>query len=160
MRRTFCVAIVVGLLLAVASPMKRGTAQAGKGLVVVIAPAFPVKDISLANLRRAFEGLATEVGGKKVIPINHPTGTPARTSFDRVVLGLEPAAVGQFWVDRRIRAEGAPPKTVPSPELALRVVASLVGAITYVAPELANASVKVLTIDGKAPGQPGYPLAK
>jgi hypothetical protein len=153
-RPTFLIAIA--LLLAAALPFSAArVAAAGKPLVVVVSAAAAMKDISTSNLRRVFQGMPTDFeGGKRFVPLNHPTGTPTRVQFDRAVLGLEPEAVGAFWVDRRIRDESPPPRTVPSGDLALRIAGSLPGAITYVYP----VSVKVLTIDGKAAGAPGYLL--
>lgn len=81
-----------------------------------------------------------------------------RIEFDRAVLGLEPSAVGRYWVDRRIRDEGVPPKSIPTDELAVRVVAAVPAALTYARKSLLNPKVKVLTIDGKAAGEAGYAL--
>lgn len=151
---------VVGLAMcAIAmAPAQPVVRAAGKTLVVVVGASSTIKNIDFAILRRAFSGLPAEVDGKRLLPINHPNGAPLREAFDRMVLGLEPGDVGKFWIDKRIRDEGSPPKSVPSPELAIRIAASLPNAITYASPELVNASVKVLTVGGKAPGQPGYPL--
>jgi hypothetical protein len=66
--------------------------------------------------------------------------------------------VGRFWINRRIRDEGAPPRTLTSAELAVKVVASLPGSITYVSPSMVTPNVRVLTIDGKSPTQAGYPF--
>jgi hypothetical protein len=94
------------------------------------------------------------------VPINHPRDTRARVAFDRIALGLEPAAIGRFWIDQRIRDQGSPTTTASSPELALRVVAALGGAITYASKSTAidKWSLKVLTVNEKSAGQPGYPL--
>jgi hypothetical protein len=137
----------------------RGARAAGKPLVVIVSSGLPIHDIGLSQLRSAFLGEGAEYApGKRLIAINHPPGTPARDGFDLTVLGLKPDAVGRFWVDRRIRDQPGPPKTVPSVDLALRLTMSLPGAITYVPPELVNPKVKTLSIGGKAPGQAGYPL--
>jgi len=149
-------ALILGALSPL--PLQRARAAAGPALVVVIGTATGIKDISTAILRRAFMGYPTEVAGKRLIPINHPTGTPNRVLFDRVMLGLSPEEVGRFWVDRRIRDESPPPKTVPSPDLAVRVAASLPFAITYITPDLVNDKVAVLTIDGKSPKDGEYLL--
>jgi hypothetical protein len=150
----------MGLLLGAALLVPVSPVRAiGKPLLVVMSTSVRVSDISTSTLRRVFQGLPTEFqGGKRFIPVNHPTGTPARIQFDRAVLGLEPSQVGAFWIDRRIRDESPPPRTVPSADLALRVAASLPGAIAYIAPELLTAAVKVLTIDGRSAGQPEYLL--
>ena len=131
---------------------------AAEPLLVVAGLTFPAADITFANLKSAFRGQAITIGGKHVIPINHPLDAPMRIAFDHMVLGLEPAAVGRFWVDMRIRDEGKPPTTASSSELAQRIAASLPGAVTYAEKSLLNAKLKVLTVDGKAAGQAGYAL--
>ena len=78
--------------------------------------------------------------------------------FDQAVMGLKAEAVGRFWIDRRIRDQSGPPKSVPSVDLAVRLVMSLPGAIGYVRSDMLNPKVQALTIDGKSPGQKGYLL--
>lgn len=136
-----------------------GARAAGKPMVIVVGASSTAKDVDLGLLRRAFSGQPADLGGKRLIPINHPNATPLRVAFDKQILGLSAADVGKFWIDKRIRDEGAPPKTVPTADLAVRIAASLPGAITYALQEQVNASVKVLTVDGKLPTQAGYPLS-
>jgi hypothetical protein len=153
--------VLLLLLLGALSPIQSGArAEANQPLLVVVGAATGLTDISLAMLRRAFQGeLALTPGGKRLVPLNQAVGSPARTMFDRAVLGLAPDEVGRFWISRRIRDEGSPPRTLPSADLGVRVVASYPGAITYVSAKLVNASVRVLRIDGKLPSDPGYLLA-
>jgi hypothetical protein len=129
-------------------------------LYVVAGLSFPGTDLSFTSLKSSFRGEGVDVQGKHVIPVNHALGSPLRVQFDRSVLGLEPSAVGRFWVDQRIRDEGKPPTTASSPDLAIRIAAALAGAITYVPKDMLNPKLKVLTIDGKSPGQGGYALQK
>lgn len=143
---------------AIATAVPRQAGAAGKPLVVVVAASSTLKDISMGELRRAFLGEAVTAGGKRLIAINHPLATPARDQFDKSVLGLKPDEVGRFWVDRRIRDQSPPPKTVQSAELAVRIAMSLPGAITYATADAVNDKLRALTIDGKAAGQAGYPL--
>lgn len=153
------VLLALALLGSAALPLVPGAVRAaGKPMVVVVGASSAAKDIDVATLRRAFSGQAADVAGKRLIPINHPTGTALRNAFDQQVLGLAAADVGKFWIDKRIRDEGSPPKTVPSADLAVRIAASLPGAITYALPEQVNATVKVLTVGGKTPTTAGYPL--
>jgi hypothetical protein len=155
---------IFGLLVLLAgvvfSPLPLPSARAivGDTLVVVVATSIGLQDISTATLRRAFMGYVTEVNGKRLIPLNQPPGNPNRVRFDQIMLGLTPEEVGRFWVDRRIRDESPPPKAVPSAELAVRVAASLPGAIAYVTNNLLNDKVRALSIDGKHPTDSGYLL--
>jgi len=130
-------------------------------LIVVVSHATPLTDASTALLRRAFLGEVAEyASGKRLIPVNHPLNTPGRVQFDRIVLGLQPDEIGRFWVDRRIRDQSGPPRTLPSAEIALRFVMAMPGGITYVTADQLNDKVRALTIDGVASGAPGYLLAR
>jgi len=159
MIRTTRLSALLLLLVCMVFPARPGAhAQAFQPLLVIVGSKTGITDISLAVLRRAFQGEPAEHAGKRLIPFNLPGGTPERTRFDRAVLGLEPQDVGRFWINRRIRDEGAPPRTLTSAELAVKVVASLPGSITYVSPSMVTPNVRVLTVDGKSPTQAGYPF--
>ncbi|MFT3925870.1 MAG: hypothetical protein QM778_25225 [Myxococcales bacterium] len=146
--------------LAMLLPVQSGVrAEVNQPLVVVVGVKTNLTDISLAMLRRAFQGEgASTSDGKRLVPLNHAVGSSERALFDRAVLGLEPSEVGRFWINRRIRDEGAPPRTLPSADMGVRVVASYPGAITYVSAKNVNANVRVLRIDGKLPQDAGYLL--
>jgi hypothetical protein len=92
-----------------------------------------------------------------LIPLNQPPGTPARSEFDKAILGLDPEGVTKFWIDQRIRGQGAAPRAVPSAML-MRVVPQLAGAITYLRANEVTAGLKALTVDGKKSSDPGYLL--
>lgn len=141
-------------------PMPRAAAQAGTPLIVIVSAALGHSDIALGTLRHAFEGYATDLNGTRLIPFNQAIGTPARSILDKAVLGLEADKVASFWIDRKIRQSVDPPRALPSPDLVLRVVATLKGAIGYIEadPSSIPSAVRVLSIDGKAPNDPNYPL--
>lgn len=147
-------ALVVTLSFAVAVPMLRAADQP---LVVIVAAASPLQDVSRGNLRRAFLGEPTGGPGGRIIPLNQPPGTGARAQFDKIVLGLEGDAVAQFWIDQRIRGQGGAPRAIPS-ALLTRLVPQLVGSIGYIRANEIVPGVKLVTIDGKKPGDPGYLL--
>ena len=144
----FCIALPPPVtLLADASP-----------LLVVVSKATGIRDISKSDLRRAFLGELTVVQGIRLVPLNQPPGTAPRAHFDRQVLGVEPDRIGAFWINRRIRDQTPPPRTLPTESLTARVVAALPGAISYVAPESLNPGLVAVSIDGDGPGSHGYLL--
>lgn len=153
--------VALPLLVSMLMPLQSGVhAEAHPPLVVVVGVKTNLTDISLAMLRRAFQGeVALTTDGKRLVPLNHAVGSLERVQFDEAVLGLAPSDVGRFWINRRIRDEAPPPRTLPSADLGVRVVASYPGAITYVSGSAVNASVRILRIDGKLPSDPGYLLA-
>lgn len=160
MNKWTSVAVAVALLSLASMRLQAGrVAAADPPLLVIVGVAFPAADVSMAVLKDAFRGRTATLSGKRLIPINHAPASPERVHFDRSVLGLEPAAVGRFWVDVRIRDEGKPPTTAASADLAVRITASLANTISYATEAELMPKVKVLTVDGKSAKDPGYPLA-
>src|SRR5688572_33097150 len=100
-------------------------------LVLVTAKELAVKDIPFGIARRAFLGDPTELGGRRIVPFNYPVGDPLRQWFDRLLLGMAPDEMGRYWVDRRIRGQGMPPKTAPSRELMRAIVNRVPGVLGY-----------------------------
>jgi hypothetical protein len=158
MFQRMCISIALMATALVLLPVGAHVSAADEPLLAIVGLSFPTQDVSMATLKDAFGGQTTLVGGKRLIAVNHPLESKLRVAFDRAVLRLEPAAVGRFWVDRRIRAEGMPPTTATTPELAVRIVASLPNSITYATKSMLNPKVRALTVDGKAAGGAGYAL--
>jgi hypothetical protein len=159
-RRTFvsllgtaCATLSVPKLVLAANPP-------GLVLVLVTTKELQVRDISLGIARRAFLGDPTELGGRRVVPFNYPAGDPLRQAFDQLLLGMEPDQVGRYWVDRRIRGQGMPPKTAPSRELMRAIVGRVPGVLGYLTPDFLDVTVQPLSIDGKRHTDAGYPLLR
>jgi hypothetical protein len=149
---------IVALLAAwICALLVVGARAAEPPLVVVVSTSSPMQDISRGTLRRAFLGEPTTGPGGKLIPLNQPPGTSARSQFDKTVLGLEPAAVPGFWIDQRIRGLPGAPRAIPLAMLT-RVLPQLAGAIGYVRANEVGPGLKAITIDGKKPGDSGYLL--
>jgi hypothetical protein len=127
-------------------------------LQLITAKSNAIRDLSFAELRQLYRGKRISLAGVKVIPFNHPPATPDRVGFDRVVLGMDPEEVGRYWVDQKIRGGDAPPRTIDSVNLLLRVVAALPGAFAYVREGFSSPELKVVSLEGKLPGDAGYVL--
>ena len=129
-------------------------------LAVVVDRNSPVSGLTLPELRRIFTGGgANDPSGQRFLPFNQSPRATDRVGFDRVVLGLSSEDVSQFWIDRKIRGLGGPPRSVDSVALLLRLITRLPGAITYARPSQLTKDVRAVPIDGKLPSDPGYPLA-
>jgi hypothetical protein len=128
-------------------------------LAIIMQKASSVDDLTIRELKRLY--LGEHLGapdGKKLLPLNQAANSPDRVGFERLVLGMAPDEASRFWIDRKIRGQHGAPKSIPSAELLLRVVASLPGAIAYLTRTDVGTELKVIKIDGKSPGEPGYPL--
>ena len=115
-------------------------------LAVIVGSQTQAKPMTAVEMEALFTRAQTRWGdGTPIVPINAPPGSELRTEFDRVVLQLDPEEVGRFWIDRRVRGLGLPPRHVSEPSTIVRVVERLAGAIAY-APEglVRNANVKVV----------------
>lgn len=118
-------------------------------LVLIAHPAVRATTAHVNELRALFLRQSEQLGGQKVIPVTYVTGHALRVEFDRRVLGMTVDEAARYWVDARIRGLGAPPRSVSSPQLLVRVVASLPGTIGYAPKPLSEgASVKVLKVEG------------
>lgn len=115
------------------------------GIAVIAHPSVPVERLPHAELASIFAGtMKTWRDGSPIRLFNLPAGHPTRTEFDRVVLRMTPEQVSRYWLDRRIRGEGTPPRQVQSPELLSRLVAALAGAVSYVPEDKVGSGVRVV----------------
>jgi hypothetical protein len=134
-------------------------ADAKARLVIVVAKHSSINGISSRDLRRLYSGeYVSGPDGEKIIPFALPAGTPDRIAFDRVVLNMSPEQVARYWVDRKIRGQSGPPKSIESPSVLQRVVAQIRASIGYVRASDVRDDVRVLPVDGKHPNDKDYPL--
>lgn len=136
-------AIVALLASAVAMPAR---ALPQVDLAVIVHLKTRVTQMSAVEMETMFTRTQTRWDdGTPIVPINAPPGSETRIAFDRAVLRLGPDEVGRFWIDRRIRGFGLPPRQLGDPASVVRVVERLNGTISY-APEalVRGAQVKVV----------------
>lgn len=127
-------------------------------ILVIVDRDNPKTDISLEELKSYFTGKRKDwPDGARAIPLGLEVGAPERTAFLRSALGMSPADYDRWWVDQKVRGQGSPPRLV-STASALKLTAKVRGALAYARASQVDATVKVLTVEGVAPGAAGYPL--
>lgn len=140
-----------GLLVAAASsapPRARGQQP---GIAVIVHMDNPATELTSAELVSLFTVRRRYwPNRRRVMAFNLPPGSPARTDFDREILGFGERGAARYWIDRRIRGGDRAPRTLSSPRLMLRVVARLPGAVGYVPGEALDESVKVVAWVGRS----------
>ena len=147
----------VAAALLTATPAVSGYAGQENAFAVVVAKGSPVDDLSIHDLKHLYMGdMINGPGGKQLIPLALPTNSPDRAAFDKAVLGMSPDQAARFWVDRKIRGQTGAPKSFDSADLVQRIVSKLDGGVGYVPVGQVSKDVKVVRIDGKAPGEGGY----
>lgn len=146
--------LLVGLMLLLLT----GAAAADRvRLVVVVAKSSPVTSVSRLDLKRSFLGEPVEIGDVRLAPFNAEPRTDERTGFDLGVLGMTSEESGRYWVDRKVRGQGAAPRSLPAVHLA-KVVAKFPGAIAYLRVDQLTPDVKPVKVDGLAYDDPRYSI--
>jgi ABC-type phosphate transport system substrate-binding protein len=139
----------------------RERARAAGTMAVVVHPTSPVASLSRTELRAIFlrqRSTWPSPGAGTVMMLNWSPGHPIRERFDRTVLAMEPRDVAAYWIDRRVRGLGTPPRSSSSAILMLAIVARNPEAIAYLPLAEVTRRVKVLRIDGRGPDHPAYLL--
>ncbi|MDQ3366981.1 MAG: hypothetical protein M3680_16280 [Myxococcota bacterium] len=144
--RTSATCVLVLVLLALG--VRPAAAESAK-LVVVVSAKSPVTGVSRLELKRAFLGEPIVIGDTRLAPFNAEPNSAERGGFDQSVLGMTPEEAGRFWIDRKVRGQGAAPRSLPAVHLA-KVVAKFPGAISYLRIDQLTPEVKALTVDGLA----------
>lgn len=133
-------------------------AAVAEPIAIVVDRDNPKSDISLEELRSLFLGERKNwPDGSRAVPVDVDWDS-ARVTFSRAALQMNKNEVDTWWVDQQVRGHDMAPRVVSSPRLAVKLVARMRGAVSYVPRSRVDSSIKVLTVDGKAPGEPGYPM--
>lgn len=114
-------------------------------LVVIVHPSSPVRVLSANDLRAVFTRVLRDWPDRTpVSAINFAPSVPERAVFDRVVLGMDPDDVAQFWVDQMIRGDSPPPRQLSSAAAIVDLVSRTPGAIGYIPESKLKLRVKVV----------------
>jgi ABC-type phosphate transport system substrate-binding protein len=135
--------------------------QAPNEIAVIVNKSNPVEDMPLAELREYFlaERGHWPNGGGKVRVVMLDQGLPARDAALRLIYNMNEKAYVSYFLGKKFRGETLEePRQQSSAADVIKFVSFVSGAIGYVRPEEVDASVKVIRVDGLAPGDPGYKL--
>jgi hypothetical protein len=134
--------------------------QSAPDIAVVVNPGVQVDNLTRVELRHLLLGdRGFWPSGVKVTLLIRAPIARERDAAVRDICEMTEAQFRQHWIAKVFRAEtGSGPKIVYSPEMALEQVSRTPGAIAFVETPVTTKGVKVLKIDGKAPGQAGYAI--
>jgi hypothetical protein len=129
-------------------------------VAVVVRPDTPAESLSLAEVRKLLLGdrqfWASNLRVTLLIraPVAHE-----REVVLRAIYQMNEAQFRQYWITKIFRAEATSgPKIVYSNEMAAELVQAVPGAVAFVDTAHVPKGLKVLKVDGKLPGEKGYPL--
>jgi ABC-type phosphate transport system substrate-binding protein len=129
-------------------------------VAVVVHPETQVSNLSLAEVRRVF------LGDRQYWSTNTPVVLLIRAPVARernvvlkIIYQMSESQFKQYWIAKIFRAESATaPKLVYSNDMANELVTAIPGAIAFIDARDVRPGTKVLRVDGRLPGEAGYPL--
>ena len=117
--------------------------------VVIVNNANPVRTLSLVELRRIFmKQTRMWPHAESIVPVDWDATSPVREAFSKQVLARSVREMADYWVQQSVTQGLTPPSTQRSTRALLRFVAGVAGAIGYVPPGEADATVSVIKITG------------
>ena len=147
---------------------RRGSAHAvsaaalqQRTLAVIVHKSNPVEDLSMSELREYFLSERTSWPSKqKVRAVMTAPGRPERVALLQVALDMRREQDYQAHFLRAKFTEQAleQPRELAATADVLRFVSNVPGALAYLPASEVDPSVKVVRVDGLAPGDPGYKL--
>jgi hypothetical protein len=142
----------VGVLaLVMAAPITNDVA-------VIVHPDVPVDNLSFGQLRQLLLADRVFWSSKLRVTILIPAGRE-RLVVLQTVYQMTEAQFRRFWISKLFRAEAlASPKIVDTDEMAIELVTAIPGALAVVDAARVPSRLKVLRINGRLPGEKGYPL--
>jgi ABC-type phosphate transport system substrate-binding protein len=153
-----CLPCLVVIVSALVCP-RDGFGQTPHDVAVIVNPKVPVDNLTVGELQRIILGdREFWPGGLRVMLVMQ---APAAHERD-VVLNLNRMSEAQFrqhWKAKLFRGETAvTPAVVSSARDAVDRVQRSPGSLAFVDAPTDDSRLKVVRIDGRLPGEPGYPL--
>ena len=152
MIRRLCTALLL-VMLALAAPNDGDIA-------VVVRPDTPVDNLSIGEIRKLLLGERQFWNSNlRVTLLIRAPSSRERDVVLKTIYQMSEAQFRQYWISKVFRAEASSgPKIVYSNEMATELVAAIPGSVAFVDSTQVPKGLKVLRVDGKLPGDKGYPL--
>ena len=128
-------------------------------LAIIVNKASGLENVTLADLQKYLKVEKTkDPSGAKLVVTQREPG-PERATLLRDVYKMTDGELSRYFLQATFTGTvAAAPKQIGPGAVAKKFVADTAGAISCVRASEADDSVKVLKVDGKAPGEAGYQL--
>jgi hypothetical protein len=128
-------------------------------LAIIVNKSNPNDNLSFSELREYFlaERSNWSSGGGRVRVVMLEPGEPEREAVLHVIYDMSEKDFSSYFLGKKFRGEvlEEPRLRSSTPDM-IKTISNLPGAIGYVRADEIDASVKVLRVDGLAPGDSGY----
>ena len=148
------------ITLALFLGLSLGMALAEEPVAVVVQTNNPVNSISMSNLREMFQcDRSAWPSGTRVKLFSRGVGTPEHNSMVRVLYHSSENEYNQMWVMKQIRGEtSCKPTELPSKGMTIEALRAFPGALALIRLSEVTPEMKIVSVDGKKPDSPDYPL--
>jgi ABC-type phosphate transport system substrate-binding protein len=123
-------------------------AAAAEELAVIVNVANTTAALDAKAVKARFlKTLSTWSTGDRVRSVDQTDATPKRAAFLAKVLGMSPAELERYWIEKQYANADTPPAKAPDDATVIRIVKTFKGAIGFVSKEAAEREgVKVVLI--------------
>jgi hypothetical protein len=151
--------IAVSVLIWSANLAGSPPAARAQDIAVVVSSENPATNLSLGGLRKIFSGEKHSwAGGQHIRLIVRGPGCLERLALLKL-LAISESEYKQYWTAQVFRGEAeSEPVTVPSLGMQMESLKVFPGAISLVIARDLKPGIKVIRVDGRLPGEAGYPL--
>ncbi len=152
------IAVVVAVLV-LCFPAGPVEAQQGGDVAVIVNPDNPATSISMADLHKIFGGDKQSWGAFPAVPFVRAAKAHERDVLLTVIMKMTESQFQDYWVKKVYSGAVAhEPLALMSTGMQLEAIRSQKGGIALINAQEVKEGVKVLKVDGLAPGAAGYPL--
>ncbi len=132
----------------------------GAGIAVIVNTDNPVDQLSLADLQCIVLGERRSWSARiPVVLMMRNQESPERILVLQKACHMTDAEYHQYWTGKIFRGEvTSEPVSLPSLGTALNFVSTIRGGISFIDAASVRPGIKVMRIDGRLPGEHGYPL--
>jgi hypothetical protein len=151
---------IYAAILAVLALQPHAARAAEGDIAVVVRPDTPADDLSIGEIRKLLLGERQFWNSNlRVTLLIRAPSSRERDVVLKTIYQMSEAQFRQYWISKVFRAEASSgPKIVYSNEMATELVAGIPGSVAFVDNAQVPRGLKVLKVDGKLPGDKGYPL--
>jgi hypothetical protein len=134
----------------------------GADIAIVVNKANKIETVSSKDLKQMFAGEKTRwPDGGKVQTLAPDAATPEHKTAILFLFGLSEADYQKYCLHASFVGEQQKvPRDSGTSSAVLNLVSLIPGAVSFVRASAVTPGVKILRIDGIAPGEPGYPLTE
>jgi len=159
-RKVLIFGLALTLAFTVSGAQQAPHSRESDDIAVIVNVANPVNEVSLPELRRMLMGERRFwKGNVQVRLVLRAPGARERDSVLARLLQADNKAFAEHWRAKVFRGEASEePLSVPSAAMAEQYLLEVPGGLTFMAARNPPAKLKILKLDGKLPGEPGYAL--